>query len=103
MGVDYYAVDENEKKKIRPPDLYQSKSPGVFHPNNPFPGMVIMKNCQGYCYEIFNDFKDFHDDDEYQDITENVYKEYKDIFISVNWDKREGIAFDKKNRRNEIP
>ena len=48
MGIYYYAVDENEKKQIWPPEKFANKSPGVFHPKNPFPGMVVMMNTRGY-------------------------------------------------------
>lgn len=80
MGIYYYAVDENEKKQIWPPKKFANKSPGVFHPENPFPSMVVMKNVQGYHYEIVNDFSSFHSDKEYEDITVEVYEEYKSMF-----------------------
>lgn len=80
MGIYWYAVDEQEKKQIWPPSYFANKSPGVFHPNNPFPGMVTMMNVKGYHYEIHNDFSCFHDDDEYENITDQVYEEYKEYF-----------------------
>lgn len=81
MGIYYYAADTKEMKIIRPPGSYANKSPGIFHPNNPFPGMVCMMNVYGYNYEIFNDCGWGPGDEEgYQEITEEVYQKYLETF-----------------------
>jgi hypothetical protein len=81
MGIYYYAIDHNEKKYFDAPDDYAIKTPGIYHPNNPFPGMVIMMNCRGYNFEIENDCSNSYGDGTYQDITEKVFSEYRKEFV----------------------
>ncbi len=82
MGIYWCAVDDESKERISPPDSYNDKTPGLYHPSNPFPGMVIMKNSQGYNFELVNDggWDERFYSDEYKDITDEVYKEYLLIF-----------------------
>jgi len=76
MGIYYYAVDENQKTFFSPPGDYNNKSPGIYHPDNPFPSMVIMKNIQGYRFEIYDDCGAFYETFcTWKDITEEVYAE----------------------------
>jgi hypothetical protein len=81
MGMYYYAVDCGHKQYFTAPRNYAIKSPGIFHPKNPFPGMVVMKNIQGFNFEIWDDFSSHIPPEEgYEEITESVYQEYLDRF-----------------------
>ena len=81
MGIYYYAVDMSHKMYFSSPDGWADKSPGIYHPENPFPHMVVMKNIQGYYFDILNDCSnDIPPSDDYLDVTEEVYKEYKTRF-----------------------
>lgn len=77
MGIYYYAVDTNSKKYFTAPDNFAIKSPGIFHPENPFPGMMVMMNIRGYNFEIWNDCSsNVPPEDGYEQVTEKVYNEY---------------------------
>ena len=78
MGIYYCAVDFEDKTIINPPPNFSCKFPGLVHPKNPFSCMVIMMNARGYSYEIVIEFFESG----YKDITEQVYKEYKELFGS---------------------
>jgi hypothetical protein len=80
MGIYWYAIDHGEKVYFDAPDSWAIKSPGCYHPKNPFPGMVVMRNVRGYHFEIENDMSGDYGDGAYKDITEEVYKEYQDEF-----------------------
>ncbi len=82
MGIYWCAIDLHSKKKIEPPLDFSIKSPGFFHPNSPFPGMVMMMNSFGHQFEIINDSdcQGPYYDDKYENITEEVYKKYLDYF-----------------------
>jgi len=81
MGIYYYAVDQYAKKYFSPPKDFANKNPGIFHPENPFPGMVVMMNIRGYHFNIWNDCaNDIPPDSDYEDVTEIVYKEYLEMF-----------------------
>ena len=82
MGIYYCAIDLNSKLLIEPPNDFSIKYPGVCHPNSPFPGMVIMKNCQGFNFEIYNDMSATYDDyiGACEDITDQVYSDYLELF-----------------------
>lgn len=81
MGIWYYAVDTGEKKYFNAPGYFSMKSPGCYHPTNPFPGMVVMMNCRGYNYEIWDDSgNNIPPEDGYENITDQVYDEYLDWF-----------------------
>ncbi|NGX57255.1 MAG: hypothetical protein K940chlam3_00141 [Chlamydiae bacterium] len=79
MGTYYAAIDFEEGEIIHPPGKYSCKFPGFFHPNNPFPGMVLMKNCEGYDFEIENDGHDFFYSN-WKDITKETYQEFLEKF-----------------------
>ncbi len=81
MGIYYYAADDITKEIINSPDDWSNKIPGIFHPNCPFPGMVVMKNSYGYNFEIHNDMETCYEYQcSYKDVTETVYNEYKNLF-----------------------
>ncbi len=80
MGIYWCAIDFERKLIIHPPNGFSCKTPGLFHPNNPFPGMVIMKNYQSCNFEIINDGEPWFYDDSYKDITKEVYEEYLNKF-----------------------
>ena len=88
MGIYYAAFDRIAKKRFEAPEMYSSKAPGMYHPNNPFPGMIIMMNSRGYNFELINDadWEGSFYDSQYQDITEQVFKEYLDTF---SWSKEQ--------------
>lgn len=79
MGIYWLAVDERENLVIYPPNKFSIKTPCLFHYKNPFSVMIIMKNTQGYNFEITNDMK-FEITDEYKDVTDEVFEEYLSIF-----------------------
>lgn len=79
MGIYYAAVDINRKLVIEAPDGFAIKYPGVCHPANPFSAMVVMKNCQGYNFEIVNDMG-YDIPNGFINITREVYMEYKEVF-----------------------
>lgn len=79
MGIYYSAVDIARKLCIEPPRSFANKYPGICHPTNPFSGMVVMKNCQGYNFEIVDDCR-YEVPDDFKDVTESVYEEYLDKF-----------------------
>lgn len=81
MGIYYCAICEETKEKFEPPKMFSIKSPGFFHPTSPFPGMFTMMNYLGYNYKIINDMvdDDLYYDDQYKDITNEVYERY------LNW------------------
>lgn len=76
MGIYYFAVSIENKEYFESPGKYSMKSPGIYWPTNPFPGMVVMKNSKGENFEIWNDCGSFYDLD-LKDITEQVFEEYK--------------------------
>lgn len=81
MGMYYLAVDWKNRQIIEPPGCFANKSPGIFHPNNPFPNMVIMKNIQGYHFEIINDCgSEYETACEFENITKKVYDELLNFF-----------------------
>ena len=80
MGLYWYAIDHDEKEYFDAPQDYSIKTPGVYYPTNPFPGMVVMMNCHGYNFEIENDYANSYGDSSYKDITEEVYKKYRETF-----------------------
>ncbi len=82
MGIYYCAIDEKSKERINPPKGFSVKSPGIFHPTNPFPNMIVMMNLYGYSFKIINDgdWEGPFYNSEYKDITDDVYKKYLDLF-----------------------
>lgn len=81
MGIYYYAVDTVNKQFFSAPEGFSLKSPGCYHPENPFPGMLVMMCVRGYHFEMWNDCgNDIPPDSEYEDVTKEVYLEYKKVF-----------------------
>ena len=81
MGIYYAAVDNNEKTYFEPPKGFSNKSPGIFHPRNPFGCMVIMMNSFGSNFEIENDAGyDCYYDKDYKDVTDKVYEELLRVY-----------------------
>ena len=79
MGIYYYAIDHSSKEHFDAPRDFSIKSPGFFHPHNPFPGMVMMMNFYGSRFELENDAAN-EIPDGYKDITEEVYHKYIGMF-----------------------
>ncbi len=86
MGIYWCAIDEYTKEKIEPPLNFCIKSPGIFHPANPFAGMVMMMNSFGYTFELINDadWEGPYYSNEYKNITDEVYKKYLEYFPYIN-------------------
>lgn len=81
MGIYYMAIDWESKEVINPPDGFANKSPGIFHPHNPFSHMVAMKNVYGYNFIIENDGEPERVyDPELKDISEETYQELLEKF-----------------------
>lgn len=81
MGIYYCVIDSQAKKRFEPPRDFSIKEPGIFHPTNPFPNMVMMMNSFGYNFRLCNDTGD----EEYyrndcEDITDEVYEKYLSYF-----------------------
>lgn len=88
MGIYYLAYDEREKTIIEPPGKFANKSPGIYHPENPFPSMIIMKNIHGYHYEITNDYCAFYEECcTWKNVTDEVYQELLKIY--PQWKEKE--------------
>ena len=78
MGIYWCAVDRDRKEKFEAPCEFSITSPGIFHPDSPFPGMLVMMNSLGYNFELVNDGgwdESFYSAD-IKDITEHVYQKY---------------------------
>jgi hypothetical protein len=90
MGIYYMAMDHKKKQKIEPPGDFSIKSPGIFHPHNPFPNMVIMANALGNNFEIVNDCdENTYYADGYEDKTDYFYDMLKRYFPNYDFDKAE--------------
>lgn len=79
MGIYYYAIDHSSKKYMYAPREFSIKSPGFFHPHNPFPGMVMMMNFYGSHFELDNDCSG-EIPDGYKEVTQEVYERYLKTF-----------------------
>lgn len=81
MGIYYYAVDYARKEYFSAPEDFSIKSPGIFHPKNPFPNMVVMMNSKGCSFDIVDDCgHDIPPSDDFVNITSKVYQELLRIF-----------------------
>ena len=90
MGIYYKAVDELRKEFIESPKGFSIKSPGIFHPNNPFPNIVIMANHLGNNFIIVNDsglYDDLYYDESLKDMTDYYYKMFCEYFPNYNFEK----------------
>jgi len=80
MSIYYFAVDYNTRKQIWSPKGYSIKMPWIFHPENPFPNIVMMMNyLHNYNFVIVCDVSTYSEH-EFEDISEEAYKEYKQLF-----------------------
>lgn len=97
MGIYWCAIDEKRKEKIEPPLDFSIKTPGIFHPTSPFPGMVMMMNSFGFNFQLINDagMEDEYYSDEYKDITDEVYQKYLSFWP---WAKDEIYETNKINK-----
>jgi hypothetical protein len=84
MGIYYFAVDYTERLQMEAPSGYAIKFPGVFYPGHPLPCMIVMKNIQGYNFEIINDVTSY-EEHSFTDITQEAFKELKDHFPEYQW------------------
>jgi hypothetical protein len=82
MGIYYFAVDYSEKLQMWAPKNWSDKC--IYYPTHPLPCMIAMKNCQGHHFEIVNDVATY-EEHEFKDITDEVYKEFKDKFPDFDW------------------
>lgn len=80
MGIYYQAMDHKEKKIITPPLDFSNTSPGIFHPFNPFPNIVMLANSHGCRFEIVNDQDDIYYEEDYEDVTEYYFEMLKRYF-----------------------
>lgn len=79
MELYWLAIDLDAKEKIIPTE---GKIPEIFHPDSPFPGMVMMMNCLGSHFQLINseDWEGYYYSEEYKDITNEVYEKYFNFF-----------------------
>ena len=85
MGIYYYAIDKATETIMEPPKEFNNRPPGIFQPRNPFPAMVMMRNCYGYNYEIINDMQsDYEECCSWKDVTQEVYEELLKIYPEWN-------------------
>jgi hypothetical protein len=85
MGIYWFAVDYNEKLQMWAPENYADKSPGIYYPSHPLPSMIVMKNIQGYNFEIINDMSSDQEHG-FKDVTDEVFEELKKTFPDYNWE-----------------
>ena len=78
MGLYWAAVDNTTKEYFEAPKGFSIKCPGIYHPRNPFPNMVVMMNSRGYSFEIENDsyLENCYYSGDYKNITEQVFEEF---------------------------
>ncbi|HEX4374899.1 MAG TPA: hypothetical protein VHZ50_16460 [Puia sp.] len=75
MGIYYQAMDHLRKELIEPPLDFSIKFPGICHPNNPFPNMVILANALGANFQIVNDcVEDVYYSAGYKNMTDHYFK-----------------------------
>lgn len=77
MSIYWYAYNRVKNEYFMSPVDYSGYS--CIKPNNPFAAMVIMKNMRGYNFDLVNDVS-WDMPDGCRDITDDVYKEYTDLF-----------------------
>ena len=82
MGIYYFAVDYHEKEQMWAPGSFSDKC--IYHPHHPLPAMIVMKNGQGYDFQIVNDFSTY-EEHSFKDVTDQVYQELKDKFPDFDW------------------
>lgn len=88
MGIYYFAVDYSREEQMWSPSSFSNKI--IYSPGHPLPHMIVLKNCQGYNFQIVNDYSS-QEEFEFKDVTEDVYTELKEKFPNFNWDLNEHI------------
>ena len=83
MGIYYFAVDYQSKEQMWAPGDWSNKC--IYYPGHPLPHMIVMKNCQGYHFEVVNDVST-QEEHTFKDVTEEVFNELKQIFPENIWD-----------------
>ncbi len=73
MAVYWYAYDSYKNEYFRSPTSFSGDS--IIRPDNPFPQMIVMKNMQGYHFELYNDVS-WELPNNFINITKKVYLEY---------------------------
>ena len=86
MGIYYFAVDYHQKKQMWAPKTFSDKC--IYYPHHPLPQMIVMKNCQGYNFEVVNDVSTFEEHG-FTTVTDEVYEELKEEFPEFDWDSYE--------------
>jgi hypothetical protein len=82
MGIYYFAVDYSNKLQMWAPKSFSYKC--IYSPNHPLPAMIVMKNCQGYNFEVVNDMATYEEHG-FKNVTDEVYEEWKKKFPSFDW------------------
>lgn len=80
MSIYYFAIDYNARKQIWSPKDYSIKMPGIFAPENPFPNIVMMMNVKYFHEFIIVTDVSTDSKHEFEDISEEAYKKYKQLF-----------------------
>ena len=80
MSTYYQAIDREAKERISSPAHFAIKAPGLYHPSNPFPNIICMKNVKGSFFEIVPEWDEDWENSEFKDITEEAFKEYLEEF-----------------------
>lgn len=86
MGIYYFAVDHNNKQQMWAPGRWSDKC--IHYPGHPLPAMVAMENRRGSSFEFTNDMAE-DSSFSYKDVTEEVYKEWKECFKDFDWTEYE--------------
>lgn len=76
----YTAIDFENKLYFEPPYHFESKTPEIYHPDNPFPNMLIMMLSRGYKFSLQTDFFYIDRINEYTNITYSVLNELLEEF-----------------------
>lgn len=92
MGIYYKAMDHKKNETIEPPLDFSIKFPGICHPHNPFPNMVILANSLGGNFEIVNDCDDeTYYADGYKDVTDYYFEMLCNYWPDYDFKKAEWI------------
>lgn len=82
MGIYWFAVDYDNKLQMWAPKNWSDKC--IYWPTHPLPGMIVMKNTQGYDFTVVNDVSTY-EEHEFEDVTDTVYQEWKEKFPNFDW------------------
>ena len=86
MGIYYFAVDYDAKEQMWASKKWSDKY--IDYPTHPLPCMIAMKNMQGHDFTIINDVSS-DIEHSFKDVTEEVYKEWKEKFPDFEWEQYE--------------